>query len=159
MNTILRHKMIPIPGVEPGPAGWKPAILAVRPYGIDDDIVFYYKFKRTWSQLSHIIFDRVIFLISASWASVNLMSGLLFSYQNRSHFLKFRNWIPMMQAKVGPTRPPCSGVSARPPYFKKQQKGTFTNSRLSRCCTARGSSTRLSLVVQQLVWYLKSHAV
>ena len=28
-------KMIPIPGVEPGPAGWKLAILAVRPYGID----------------------------------------------------------------------------------------------------------------------------
>ena len=27
-------KKIPIPGVEPGPAGWKPAILAVRPYGI-----------------------------------------------------------------------------------------------------------------------------
>jgi hypothetical protein len=30
----LENKRIPIPGVEPGPAGWKPAILAVRPYGI-----------------------------------------------------------------------------------------------------------------------------
>ena len=30
-----QSKKIPIPGVEPGPAGWKPAILAVRPYGID----------------------------------------------------------------------------------------------------------------------------
>ncbi len=27
-------KDFPIPGVEPGPAGWKPAILAVRPYGM-----------------------------------------------------------------------------------------------------------------------------
>ncbi len=29
------EKNIPIQGVEPGPAGWKPAILAVRPYGIN----------------------------------------------------------------------------------------------------------------------------
>ena len=27
-------KIFPTPGVEPGPAGWKPAILAVRPRGI-----------------------------------------------------------------------------------------------------------------------------
>ena len=27
--------MIPTPGVEPGPAGWEPAILAVRPRGIN----------------------------------------------------------------------------------------------------------------------------
>ena len=74
--------------------------------------------KCTWSQLSQRIFDRVIFRTSASWASVNLMSGLLFSYQNRSHFRRFRNWIPMMHANVGPTRPPWRGVSARPPFHK-----------------------------------------
>ena len=36
--AIIYHKEtqndIPTPGVEPGPAGWKPAILAVRPRGI-----------------------------------------------------------------------------------------------------------------------------
>ncbi len=26
-----KHKKIPTPGVKPGPAGWKPAILAIRP--------------------------------------------------------------------------------------------------------------------------------
>ena len=30
--TILNH-CIPIPGVEPGPPGWKPGILTARPYG------------------------------------------------------------------------------------------------------------------------------
>ena len=30
-----KTKFFPTPGVEPGPAGWKPAILAVRPRGID----------------------------------------------------------------------------------------------------------------------------
>ena len=34
LRNVL-FKKFPIPGVEPGPAGWKPAILAVRPYGID----------------------------------------------------------------------------------------------------------------------------
>ena len=29
-----RTKILPTPGVEPGPSGWKPDILAVRPYGI-----------------------------------------------------------------------------------------------------------------------------
>ncbi len=33
-NRMEIQKKIPIPGVEPGPAGWKPAILAVRPYGM-----------------------------------------------------------------------------------------------------------------------------
>ena len=28
------NKIIPTPGVEPGPPGWKPDILAVRPRGI-----------------------------------------------------------------------------------------------------------------------------
>ena len=27
-------KYVPIPGVEPGPPGWKPGILTARPYGI-----------------------------------------------------------------------------------------------------------------------------
>ena len=27
-------KKFPIPGIEPGPSGWKPDILATRPYGI-----------------------------------------------------------------------------------------------------------------------------
>ena len=69
----------------------------------------------TWSQLSQVTLARLTFLISSSWASVNLMRGLPPSYQNLSHFLKFLNWIPMMQAKVGPTKPPCKGVSERPP--------------------------------------------
>ena len=29
-----KEKLIPTPGVEPGPSGWKPDILAVRPRGI-----------------------------------------------------------------------------------------------------------------------------
>ena len=32
-------KTIPTPGVEPGPSGWKPDILAVRPRGMNGDIV------------------------------------------------------------------------------------------------------------------------
>ena len=31
----IKRNFVPTPGVEPGPAGWKPAILAVRPRGID----------------------------------------------------------------------------------------------------------------------------
>ena len=58
---------------------------------------------------------KVILRTSASWDSVNRMSGLPDSYQNRSHLRRFLNWMPMTQAKVGPTRPPCSGVSASPP--------------------------------------------
>ena len=27
--------LLPMPGIEPGPAGWKPAILAIRPHGIN----------------------------------------------------------------------------------------------------------------------------
>ena len=30
-----KKKMLPIPGVEPGPPGWKPGILTARPYGND----------------------------------------------------------------------------------------------------------------------------
>jgi hypothetical protein len=33
-KDLSKNKIFPIPGVEPGPAGWKPAILAVRPYGM-----------------------------------------------------------------------------------------------------------------------------
>ena len=28
--------MFPMPGIEPGPPGWKPGILAIRPHGIAD---------------------------------------------------------------------------------------------------------------------------
>ena len=28
-----RRVILPIPGVEPGPPGWKPGILTARPYG------------------------------------------------------------------------------------------------------------------------------
>ena len=31
-----------------------------------------------------------------------------------SHFCRFLNWIPIMQAKVGPTRPPRRGDSDKP---------------------------------------------
>ena len=30
---------VPIPGVEPGPPGWKPGILTARPYGTCSQIV------------------------------------------------------------------------------------------------------------------------
>ena len=85
----------------------------------------------TSSQFSQMTFDNVILRISANWASVNLMRGLPFSYQKRSHFRKFLNWIPMIQAKVGPTRPPWRGVSARPPekrlknHYKIHSLGTY----------------------------------
>ena len=80
----------------------------------------------TWSQLSQITLDKVILRISANWASVNLIRGLPFSYQNLSHFLRFLNWIPIMQANVGPTRPPWRGVSAKPPeIFKKKSFWNF----------------------------------
>ena len=69
----------------------------------------------TWSQLLHMTLDKVTLRISASCASVNRISGFPFSYQKRSHFRKFRNWIPIIQANVGPTSPPCKGVSASPP--------------------------------------------
>lgn len=39
----------------------------------------------------------------------------MFTYQNLSHFLSCLNWMAMIQAKVGPTRPPCSGLSLIPP--------------------------------------------
>ena len=37
-----------------------------------------------------------------------------FSYQKRSPFLKFLNWVPMIQANVGPTIPPLMGFSDSP---------------------------------------------
>lgn len=49
---------------------------------------------RTLSQLSQTTRPRLAFRISVSCASVNLRRGLSPSYQNRSHFRKFRNWIP-----------------------------------------------------------------
>ena len=36
LSKVLIKTFFPTPGVEPGPAGWKPAILAVRPRGIDN---------------------------------------------------------------------------------------------------------------------------
>ena len=69
----------------------------------------------TSSPVSQITLERVTLLISASWLSVNLTRGFPVSYQKRSHLRRLRNWMPMMQAKVGPTRPPWRGVSARPP--------------------------------------------
>lgn len=81
--------------------------------------------------------------ISANWASVKRPAWLPFSYQKRSQrlqiksngkcldsteqicefhpilgYLKLRNWLPMTQAKVGPTKPPWSGVSVKPPVHK-----------------------------------------
>ena len=34
LEYLFWAKTIPTPGVEPGPSGWKPDILAVRPRGI-----------------------------------------------------------------------------------------------------------------------------
>ena len=69
----------------------------------------------TISQFSQTTFDRVNFRISFSWASLKRVEAASFSYQCRSHFLSFWNWIPMIQANVGPTKAPCSGVSLKPP--------------------------------------------
>ena len=69
----------------------------------------------TTSAFSQTILARVAFLISVSWDSVNLTAASEVSYQNLSHFLAFWNWIPMMQANVGPTRAPFRGTSLRPP--------------------------------------------
>jgi hypothetical protein len=46
---------------------------------------------------------------------VKLDSKSPFSYQNLSPFRKLRNCWAMMQANVGPTIPPRTGFSARPP--------------------------------------------
>ena len=37
-NGQEQNNAIPIPGIEPEPPGWKPGILATRPYGILDDV-------------------------------------------------------------------------------------------------------------------------
>ena len=36
--VILKKHYSPTPGIEPGPPGWKPGILAIRPRGIDEDL-------------------------------------------------------------------------------------------------------------------------
>ena len=38
-SKIVLKKDSPIPGIEPGPSGWKPDILATRPYGMLGEIV------------------------------------------------------------------------------------------------------------------------
>ena len=78
----------------------------------------------TMSQFSQMTLASVIFLISVSCASLNFVEASLLSYQNRSHFFSFWNWMPMMQAKVGPTRAPCRGVSLRPPV-KRSMSSTL----------------------------------
>ena len=35
LNKYFLLKIVPTPGVEPGPSGWKPDILTVRPRGMD----------------------------------------------------------------------------------------------------------------------------
>ena len=70
------------------------------------------------SVLSQIIRAMLVFRISSSCASVNLIRGLPPSYQNRSHFLRFLNWMPMIHANVGPTSPPCKGVSESAPVIE-----------------------------------------
>ena len=79
----------------------------------------------TMSQFSQMILARVIFLICVSCASLKRMAASELSYQWRSHFFSFWNWIPMMQAKVGPTRAPWSGVSLRPPV-KRSMSSTLS---------------------------------
>lgn len=100
---------------------------------------------------SHNILANVAFRISASWASENLNNGLSVSnlygekkcyhlkclqrtriidakkrknnYQNLSHIFRCLNCKPMMHAKVGPTRPPFTGYSLRPPGNKSISSG------------------------------------
>lgn len=98
------------------------------------------------SRLSQTILASVVLRISVNWASVKRTAGSSFSYlqcnqswlscsqlnvswtyQNRSHFLNCLNWMAMMQAKVGPTRPPCSGRSDMPPIAKHYQKPSSTS--------------------------------
>ena len=45
-------EVFPIPGIEPEPAGWKPAILATRPYGITHS---YYNLKITSMRFSAVL--------------------------------------------------------------------------------------------------------
>lgn len=70
--------------------------------------------------------ERVIFLISRSWQAVNAVLSVFsaafgsFSCQKRSPFLRRPNCSPIIQPKVGPTRPPSSdGGSAKPVYKLK----------------------------------------
>ena len=69
----------------------------------------------TTSAFSQMILASVTFLNSVSWLSVKRTAASEVSYQNRSHFFSFWNWIPITQAKVGPTRAPFRGTSLRPP--------------------------------------------
>ena len=77
------------------------------------------------SQFTQITLANVSFRISVSCASENLTEASELSYQNRSHFFNFWNWIPMMQAKVGPTKAPCNGVSESPPV-KRSMSSTLS---------------------------------
>ena len=43
-SKTIRKKYSPTPGIEPGPPGWKPGILAIRPRGIDENIVVFRKY-------------------------------------------------------------------------------------------------------------------
>ena len=106
--------------------------------------------ESTVSQLSHSNLERVTFLISVSWESVNLTRGSEFSYQKRSHFLKFLNWIPIMQPNVGPKSPPWRGVSTKPPVNKSISSTwsyvLFSLSMMGRATSLLRSSKVIALV-------------
>lgn len=57
----------------------------------------------------------VTFLMECSCAGVKELSNPAFSYQKRSPLRELLNCCAMIQAKVGPTKPPTTGLSAIPP--------------------------------------------
>ena len=68
--TVLSKWDLPMPGIEPGPPGWKPGILTVRPHGtvMSDCIRYPVRFFWTW-------------LENASWCN---QSKSLVSAQDRT---------------------------------------------------------------------------
>ena len=77
-----------------------------------------------WNNLSTELLDGLNFLYSTidtnsktSPRNSHILQSIS-TYQNLSHFIVNRNWRPIIQPKVGPTTPPSSGVSTKPPVNK-----------------------------------------
>ena len=59
-----QKKCSPTPGIEPGPLGWKPSILAIRPCGkgYKKDEKFFKKIKPRYGQFSYLLEFRTILI-------------------------------------------------------------------------------------------------
>lgn len=55
-------------------------------------------------------------------------------YQNRSPFRRFENCWAIIQAKVGPTSPPTTGLSAIPPVNKSMSSTVLKNECRQNIC-------------------------